>query len=1030
MAKGIHIDMHDFNISENAYDDGTALNGSSKSKNTTSCKPSSIEEIQALFEKLKESKAQNSNSIYKQMVTKNGENGSETINEKKPAWEETIEKVRNSTVSINIRSIQSFDVYRQSSGCASGTVVDAEMGIIMTNRHVLKPGPARTTAVFNNSKEVELTTLYCDPIHDFGFCKYDVNEIDSDFEIVSVELHPEKAKKGLEIRLIGNESGEKATIIPGIISRTDRNAPEYHPLNGGDINTFYITCKADTNGGTSGSAIFDIYGDAVGLQCAGSCTGAAFFLPLERPAYALDYIRRSEPVPRGNIQTEMLFSEYYELKKQGFSDYLDKLYRKNFPGSDGLLQVSKVQKKGPADNILKTGDVLLAIDGKPVCGFVDVDSVMDRSVGKPIEMHIWRNNVISKVECTVQDLYSITPDSYIEVGDSVLHNFSYNLANSFNMPVEGVFVAKSGYFFTNTKISRNCVIIKFGGKPTPNIDALEQILVNLKEGDQVAVNYIPIQENIEKTALVRISTQWHPFNRMKRRYNAKVWDRTSLKLNGSNEKSQKNGDVTKMPISHNDYSKLVHNSKYLPGSLKHIAKSVVFVSARYPHHTDGNNVDSSCGAGFIVDAKLGLVVCDRFTIRNNMCDVYVTFNKVLTIPAKVKYYHPLFNFAMIQYDTEEASGLDIESLVLARDAGIDTPVTGKKARTVCMTKSKVLTSDEVTIRNHELVNVPPGEISVWRPINCEELSVKCDFEGFGGLLCTDSGVVLGLLTKTPVFDHMARVMTMLNEDYKAEKELALDVCMVYEALDSIRNGAGELDLYGLGANFTKLELADATYFGVTAEHLNEDSIENGHVFQVKSVISSFGFNENCLEVGDIVVEVNGKKVSGINDINIFTKKDKGNVILKLLRNCEELVLEVKNMAPQDKMTRRALFWAGIVIQPSYRSICEQFSNIPSDIFISHVRRGTPANDGEVVDDVFVIEVDNEPVSTIDDFLERVKLLEGQLDNNKQHISITTIDVNGSIEVKSIKPDPFYDPTIEYVFDNNTSAWSQICHSKN
>lgn len=54
---------------------------------------------------------------------------------------------------------------------ATGFIVDAARGIILTNRHVVSPAPIVAQAVLTNYEEVDLEPVYRDPIHDFGFMK-------------------------------------------------------------------------------------------------------------------------------------------------------------------------------------------------------------------------------------------------------------------------------------------------------------------------------------------------------------------------------------------------------------------------------------------------------------------------------------------------------------------------------------------------------------------------------------------------------------------------------------------------------------------------------------------------------------------------------------------------------------------------------------------------------------------------------------------------------------------------------------------
>ena len=71
-----------------------------------------------------------------------------------PEWQATIENVVKSVVSIHFCQTCSFDTDLSMSSQATGFVVDAERGYIMTNRHVACAGPFWGYCIFDNHEEV------------------------------------------------------------------------------------------------------------------------------------------------------------------------------------------------------------------------------------------------------------------------------------------------------------------------------------------------------------------------------------------------------------------------------------------------------------------------------------------------------------------------------------------------------------------------------------------------------------------------------------------------------------------------------------------------------------------------------------------------------------------------------------------------------------------------------------------------------------------------------------------------------------
>lgn len=905
-----------------------------------------------------------------------------------PTWRESLERVCAAVVSVRIDAPRPFDTEWNGSSQATAFVVDAEQGLLLSNRHVVQPGPVVAEAVFLNHEEIPLRPVYRDPIHDFGFFRYDPAALRF-IKPPALRLRPDKAIVGTELRVVGNDAGEKLSILAGTLARVDRPAPLYGATKYNDFNTFYLQAASGATGGSSGSPVVDIDGDVIALN-AGSRTQAAssFFLPLERILRAFELLRAGQPIPRGTLMTTFSYTPFDELRRLGLRPETEQACRAADPAGIGLLIVDKRIPGGVTDGLLEPGDILLRVEGEFIPRFVTLDDCLDSSVDRTITLDIERGGRPLTVQARVHDLHAVTPRSYLEVGGAILHDLSYQRARNPQVPLTGVYLANAGYLFSPLDLDRGAVVRAIAGMPTPDLAAAEAVLAGLPHAAHFTVRWIDLdQPNREHLTVATMDRRWFAMTRSARDDLSGRWPAIP--------ESPAPPTPERLPVTTN-----------LPPSddvrVQQVQPSLVTVTCNVPYKIDGIHTTRFVGAGLVIDAQRGLVLVDRNTVPIPLADVTLTVAGAVEIPGEIAFLHPHHNYAVIAYDPALLGDTPIRAVDLA-----PRPLhPGDPVWLVGLKSGHRVFAQSTAVAAVEAVDLPLPRPPRFRAMNLERISLTSATASLGGAIVDSEARVLALWAGFSYQD---------GKDHRVA-EFGISAELFSDAVDIFRRGEAPI-VCDLGVEFGAVTLAEARHRGLSPETAAEleghDPLRRQVLFVQRLAAFARGW-----QAGDLVLKAGGVPVTSVREIERALRG--GRVTVQLLRDGRELDLEVLTRPDDGRGTDRVVHWAGALLQAPHHAALIQ-RGIPDDgVYISLYWYGSPASRSRLRAARRIVAAEDRPTPDLDSFLAAVA---GKPD--RASVRLKTIDLDGKVDLLTLRLDLEYFPT--YELRRTKDGWLRIEH---
>ncbi len=906
----------------------------------------------------------------------------------KKNWNDTVKLVSSGVVSIQTDVPVSFDGKWNSSSYGTGFIVDAVRGIILTNRHIVTPGPVTAKAILINNEEIDLKPLYIDPVHDFGFYSYEPSQI-KHLRPHQFKLSNKNPNVGQEIRIIGNDAGQKISILDGTISRLDRDAPLYGLGRYNDFNISYIQAATASTGGSSGSPVINIQGEVVALN-AGSQTKSAnaFYLPLKKIKIALEKLRANEKIVRGTIQTTFQAKPYAELKRLGLSNDLETSYRNQFPKTSSLLVIKSIIPESSSASYLAVGDILLSINEQSISDFSALETSLDNHVNSSIRLSVLRHGKELSFTINVDDLDTITPMSFLKFDGGIFHNLSYQQARHFNKPIKGVYVAVSAGSFKLANVPNKSLITEFNGVNVDTVEEFDNQLNRIVDGTKVHLRYFSINDpNTSNYALVEINRTWFEHSYCQKNHLLGYWP------------CSQSSQVSKAKVTIDE--NIRHEAKNMSNNLEHSLVEVNFTSPYSIQGRSGRN--SSSGTGVIVDRDKGLIVVPRSVVFRALGDVKLIFNNRLEVKGKIEYIHPLHNLSLLSYEPSSVSEIPIAEITLSKQ-----PITqGELIKQIGLNYDGVAEHRETNIDTIDELWLSQFEVPQFVDKNIDVINLVNPNLAIDGILVNKASEVIALWTmfEESNGDEVSTIMAGIPVEYVGE------LISLYESKKPI---------YSFDLNLTKIAPVDALQMGLPSEWLNKLAQNNSYEDKLLAVYN-VASNSNSAKVfkrGDILLAINDIPVSGFRQVELLSQAlevtvtylSEGNVHTRKLKTT---LLDGRDIA-------QVFYWSGLYLHAPHRA-AQQQGNISDDgVYVASYSYGSPATRYGVFAMQRIVEIDGQPIKNTDDFVNAVKGKEHQAP-----VIIKTLGFRNNSKVITLRVDNNYWPFYEIKYQDG--HWEKIDH---
>lgn len=306
----------------------------------------------------------------------------------------------NSTVGITTSSTTNYFGYQTVSAASGSGFIISSDGYIVTNYHVIEDASTITVTSYVN-ETYEAALIGYDESNDLAILKIDAQDLTPVVIGSSADLNV-----GDEVLAIGNPLGELTfSLTTGVISALNREI-----TLSGNVTMDLIQTDCAINAGNSGGALFNMYGEVIGITNAKYSSSSSSEASIDNIGFAIP-ISDVMDIVSSIIETGTYSTPYVGI---AVGDSYSSRRHGAMSNNAGGCVITGVDSDSPAENVgLQVSDVITAVDGQNISGSSNLNNILSNSeIGETLVFTVYRNGETFDVEIMVSEkMQSALPET-------------------------------------------------------------------------------------------------------------------------------------------------------------------------------------------------------------------------------------------------------------------------------------------------------------------------------------------------------------------------------------------------------------------------------------------------------------------------------------------------------------------------------------------------------------------------------------------------------------------------------------------